>query len=146
MDKEGHFIKVNEDEGAVEVKVDPEIYPLSIIYQACDVFLDRAHVFIKGDPESEVKVVLKPKDKDMDLRDLGGEFSNELVNYSSYFIRKYINKDMRNTILKRAFLTGNDKDKEEAEKKVERLEKSQEKIDLGEKVPIVEDEKENSES
>ena len=77
-------IEMNDDDNCVSVSINPSIYPLDVIYSAAYVFLDRAYVFIDGDPQKNVVVELKPKDGKTDLETLGRELNNELLNYAVY--------------------------------------------------------------
>ena len=88
----------------VKVKINAKIYPLEIIYSAAYVFLDRSYIIIDGDPNSEVIVTLKPKDKTK-CDNLADEFNNELVNYAHFKSKSDQNSDIRNMILQRALLT-----------------------------------------
>ncbi len=126
-------IKIEKKENSVLVKINPKIYPLPIIYQAADVFIDKNFVFLDGDPEKEVLVTIKPKKKE-NLEKIAGDFNNELLNYSAYFVRAATNRDLREQMLKRAFFTvTGDKPRDEEFK--EKL-SEKEKIDIGTKVPI----------
>src|SRR4051812_15841935 len=72
-------------EGAVHLTVDGALYPLDALYGAAYVFIDRCFVFLAKDPAAganQVKVTLSPKrgePTEAALRDLVGEFSNELL-------------------------------------------------------------------
>jgi His-Xaa-Ser system protein HxsD len=66
----------------VTVPVDTAIYPLDVIYGAAYVLMDRAYVLLTPADSGGVDVKLsgrKPLD-DEGLRQLGGEFANELTN------------------------------------------------------------------
>jgi len=129
----GMNIRIEEKENSVLVRINPKIYPLPIIYQAADVFIDKNYVFLDGDPEKEVLVTIKPKDKE-DLEKVAGDFHNELLNYSAYFVRAAVNRDLREQMLKRAFFSvagTHPVDEKFKEKLAEK-----EKIDIGTKVPI----------
>ena len=91
-------------EESVLLNINPEIYPLSVIYSAAYVFLDKAYIFLDGSPESEVFVELKPKDN-ADLEKLGSDFYNELINYADYSSRAEKTRKIREMILQRAILT-----------------------------------------
>ena len=65
---------------SVVLSINPKLYALETVYSAAYVFLDRAYILLDGDPEKEILVKLKPKQKE-DLDKLGGEFFNELINY-----------------------------------------------------------------
>lgn len=129
MEKEN--IKINND-GSVVISADHAIYPLETIYQASYLFLDKAYIHFSGDPEAEIKVKLTPKeDLDEDqIKNLAGEFFNELINVglrnkiseNSKTIREYIvsaalvgaSKDLQNEIKnKRDGVNLNDLDDDE---------------------------------
>lgn len=91
---------------SLEFTINTKIYSLKAIYQAAYLFLDKVHVFLDGNPEKEIKVVMKLKAPNQSLRsDLGQvlekiaeEFFNELLNQllrekvseSNAKIREYI--------------------------------------------------------
>ena len=64
------------------LKVDTTIYPLSAVYAAAYVFLDRAYVQLDRGKKNEVIVQLKGKEELTENRKsaLRGEFGNELLN------------------------------------------------------------------
>ena len=124
----------------VEFKINPAIYPLGVIFQTADVFIDRAYVYLDGDTEKEISVVLKPKEKEEDLEKCAGDFQNELVSYAAYFVRAQVNKDIREAMLKRAFLSVspiNERMDEKEHKEFESKKLEKVKIDIGTKVPIM---------
>jgi len=127
-------IKIEKKENSVLVKINTKVYPLPIIYQAADVFIDRCYVFLDGDPEKEVLVTIKPKEGNADLEKVAGDFHNELLNYSAYFVRAAVNRDLREQMLKRAFFSVTGEKPRDEEFKEKLAEK--EKIDIGTKVPI----------
>lgn len=123
--------KIDDKEKTVLIKINTKIYPLPIIYQVADVFIDRAYVFLDGEPSKIVNVIIKAKDGNVDLKTISGEFNNELINYSAYFVRRQMNKELIETMMKKAFQTVSDKD-ECTEMNTGK------KIDLGASVPLVE--------
>jgi His-Xaa-Ser system protein HxsD len=93
---------------SVLLSINPKIYPLEAIYSAAYVFLDKVYIMLDGDPESEVIVELKPKNKQNsreELEALGREFNNELINYSDYQKRSERTARVRELIMQRALLT-----------------------------------------
>ena len=96
--------EISIEDGSVILKVNPKLYPLEVIYSAAYVFLDRAYVLLDGDPKKEVIVKLMPKEKH-DLKKLGGEFFNELINYADYNKRAKETKSIREMLLQRALIT-----------------------------------------
>jgi His-Xaa-Ser system protein HxsD len=68
--------------GAVHLRVDVAIHPLSAVYAAAYVFLDRCFVLLDKPAEQQLRVTLAPRKPGADdaaLRALVGEFSNELL-------------------------------------------------------------------
>ena len=96
--------EISIEDGSVILKVNPKLYPLDAVYSAAYVFLDRAYVLLDGDPKKEVIVKLMPKEKH-DLKKLGGEFFNELINYADYNKRAKETKSIREMLLQRALIT-----------------------------------------
>ena len=66
----------------VTVPVDTALYPLDVIYGAAYVLMDRAFVLLTPADAGSVDVKLSGRDPldDEGLRELGGEFANELTN------------------------------------------------------------------
>lgn len=101
-------IKINKREGCVRLSINPEIYPLDVIYSAAYVFLDRVYILLSGDMKNiQVELRMKERaDKREDLlKKLAREFCNELLNYSFYKQQVEKNAALREVILKRALLT-----------------------------------------
>ncbi len=98
-------IEIHKDEKYVVVSVNPKIYNLPIVYAAAYVLIDRAYVILDGDPNEEILVKLRPKEKDYDLEKLGRELNEELLNYSVYMVQSVQNKEIRDAIMKRAMET-----------------------------------------
>ena len=66
----------------IEFRINTKIYSLTTIYQTAYLFLDKAYVFLDGQPDKEIKVFLKAKGKisGKGLEEMAGEFYNELLN------------------------------------------------------------------
>ena len=96
--------KIKIKNGSAVLSVNPRVYPLEAVYSAAYVFLDKAYMLLDGDPKKEILVELKPKSKE-DLKKLGLEFFNELINYADYQKRAKQTKEIRETILQRALIT-----------------------------------------
>ena len=68
--------------GAVHLRVDLTLYPLSAVYASAYVFLDRCFVLLDKPDAHTVRVTLAPRKAGADeavLRAFVGEFSNELL-------------------------------------------------------------------
>jgi len=128
-------LEINEQENVVLVSISPRIYPLPVVYSAAYTFIDTCYVLIDGDPREEILVELRPKNK-TDLKTIGREFNNELINYANYAAQCTRNAKLREAILKRVLLTHEtqtkgseeqtiDKWKESFVKRLEELQKSE---------------------
>ena len=98
-------IEVNKSKGNVIISVNPKVYGLDTIFSAAYIFIDNAYVIVDGDPNEEIIVQLRAKDKKTDLEKLGREFNNELINYSFYGIQTARSMPIRAAIIQRAFKT-----------------------------------------
>lgn len=90
---------------SVVLKVNPKVYPLDVVYSTAYTFLDTVYVLFDGDPDTEILVSLKPKNKGVDLQTLGSEFFNELINFGDYAKRAEKTKEIREALLQRALFT-----------------------------------------
>lgn len=97
-------LEVFEREGFILVSVNPKFYPLEVVFSAAYAFIDRCYVLVDGDLSDEVIVELRPKSA-ADLKVLGREFNNELVNYAAYSASLARTAAIREAILKRVLLT-----------------------------------------
>jgi His-Xaa-Ser system protein HxsD len=93
--------------GSIKLLLDPKIYPLEAIYGASYVFIDKAYLFLKSGPSGKIEVSLKGKKKlsKKQLRDLKGEFLNELLNYTLRINLAKYNKKIREHIVSRALFS-----------------------------------------
>lgn len=94
-------INLKQEDNRVVVRVNPDIFPLEVIYSAAYVMIDRAFVMVDGDPKENIYVDLKPKESS-NLKKLGHKFNNELLNYAVYVTQAARNKDLREAIVSRA--------------------------------------------
>ena len=128
-------LKINKKENKVIVSINTKLYPIEAIYGAAYVFIDKAYVFLDGNPEKEVLVQLKGK-KDLtvkDIKKLASEFLNELLSSS---LRSQISKNnskIREYIVGAALIGASG---EISEEKTESIEKKEwEEDPLGIAVP-----------
>lgn len=75
--------KINQKENQIVFWLNSKTYPLEAVYSTAYVFLDKAYVYLDGDPKKETIVSLKGKEKlnKKQIQILRGEFCNELLNY-----------------------------------------------------------------
>ncbi len=81
--------KVNEKSNTFRLLINQKIYPIDIVMDTCLVFIDKYYVFLDIE-KGKIRIDLKPKEgvSKGEIKDIAGEFSNELLNQT---IRKKIN-------------------------------------------------------
>lgn len=93
---------VNKKESAV-FSVNPKVYSFESIVNAAYAFLDKAHVFLDGDPKTKIKVSLKAKEScTLSAEDLKGEFHNALLEQDLRLRLAKDNKKLREYIVGQA--------------------------------------------
>ncbi|MBL7197984.1 MAG: hypothetical protein ISS47_07780 [Candidatus Omnitrophica bacterium] len=107
-------IKISKD--CVELKVNPKVYSKETIYSAGYVFLDKAYILLDQDKD-KIIVHLYPQKKSEDLKKLGLDFYNELLNYSHYFSRAKTNAEAVKALMQRALFSAAPSMVQEAEDK-----------------------------
>ncbi len=122
----------NNKENFVKVTVNPKVYSLQTIYAAGYVFLDRSYILLDQDNKKNIEVYLFPQKRGQDLKRLGFEFYNELLNYAHYFSRAKANAEAVKAIMQRALFSASPSLAEEAEEKeiqdlIKELEEEEEK-------------------
>ncbi|MBI2558988.1 hypothetical protein HYW20_06725 [Candidatus Woesearchaeota archaeon] len=92
-------------EGSLVISVNPKIYPLDVIFSAAYLFTDKNYIVLDGNPEEEVLVEIKPKEKTDAMERIADEFNNELINYGAYAVQTSRNAHTRLHILQRVLQT-----------------------------------------
>ena len=95
-------MELNEAQNYVLVSINPKIYPLSVVFSAAYIMLDRAYTVIDGDPEKEIVVTLRPKEQAMKLERLARDFNDELINYAVHLEQSKRTQKMREEFIKKA--------------------------------------------
>ena len=100
-------IDVEVKRNTVSIRVKTKIFPLEVIYSASYAMLDRAYIFLDGDPNDEIFACFTGKKEQTaeELVKLGRDFNNELINYAVYITQATRNKGLREAIIKRALFT-----------------------------------------
>ena len=96
-------LMIDKKKNRVLVSINPNIYPLDVVYSACYSLIDRAFIIIDGHPAEEIIVELRPKKK-MNLEKLGRLLNEELLSYAFYKSKARQNKTLREILMKTAFL------------------------------------------
>jgi len=97
-------LEIDEKEGYVLISVNPKIYPVDVVLSAAYLFTEKNYVLLDGDPKDEIVVEIRPKEKD-DLKRIGMEFNNELIEYANYAVSTIKNEKLREAIIQRVMLT-----------------------------------------
>ncbi len=111
-------------ENSVIISVDVNFYALDLIYSAAYNFLDNAYVFLDGDPKNIIEVTLKGKENlaEKELKELAGEFFNELINVGVRDNISKNNKMIREYIVSAALIGASKELQEKIEKKSKEIE------------------------
>jgi len=88
-------------DGSIFFSVNPKIYPMDVIFSAAYVFTDKNYIILDGNPEEEIVVEIKPKEKVEDMGKIAMEFNNELVNYGAYAVQAARNAHLRHIIMQK---------------------------------------------
>ena len=129
--------KINAKENKIIVPVNSQLYPLEAIYGAAYVFLDRAYLFLDGNPKKQIWIHLKGKKKlaKKELKDLAGEFYNELLNCALRDKISKNNQKIREYIVARALFSTTEEKKAKKEIKKETKKEEWQKDTLGIAIP-----------
>ncbi len=91
--------------GWVKLVINTKIYPLTTVYSAGYIFLDRAYIYIDKEKKDRITIWLFSKNKKEPLDNLGMEFCNELLNYAHYFTSLKVNADAVKVLMQRALFS-----------------------------------------
>lgn len=123
MVKDRKGLKIEKKKNQLLISLNPKIYPLEAVYGACYVFIDRAYLFLDGNPEKEIRVFIKGKEElnSKELEKLAGEFKNELLNYTLRLTIAKNTKKIRETIVEKALFSALPHEEIVAEEKEEKV-------------------------
>jgi len=108
IDKKNNYIKL---------KVNSKVYSLATIFAAGYTFLDKVYILLDKDNKGNIFIFLSPQKKNSNLKKIGLEFFNELLNYSHYFSTSKTNSETIKLILQRALFSANPSMSREVENK-----------------------------
>jgi len=105
------MVKTNADNCVIKV-LKTSIYPVEAIYGASYVFIDRVYIYLDSKKNSEVEVCLTGKKKltANKLKEIEGEFMNELLNYVQRLSISKNTKKIREMIIERALYSSVNED------------------------------------
>jgi len=90
-------MNINSKDNKIIFEINAKIYPKEVIYKTCYAFIDRAFVYLDIFKKNLITVTLQGK-KNLNkkqLKDIKGEFSNELMNV---LLRENISKKNQKTL------------------------------------------------
>lgn len=123
----------------IELILNPKIYSKETLFSASYIFLDKAYIILDENKDGLI-VKIMPKDNHEDLKKLGGNFLNELINFEDYFNRAKKTDKLREMMLQK-ILVNNDVLPEE----VDQLQEDDEEIELDEETKKLLEDIENEE-
>ena len=85
--------------------INPKIYPIDIVYSASYIMIDKAFILLDGDPFREIKVEIRKKGKEQDIKQVIEEFNQELLNYAVYRSQTEKNKALTDAVMEKILLT-----------------------------------------
>jgi len=100
MTKQDDFVEVDTKRNTVIVKVNAGVFPIDIIYGAAYSLIDRAYVILDGDPGSEIYAIMKPRNFQGSLEELGRLFYDELLNFAFYTVQSIRNKEIKEALVR----------------------------------------------
>jgi His-Xaa-Ser system protein HxsD len=105
-------MKQNIKNNVLKLKINSRVYPPEAVYSTCYVFIDRAYLFLDGEPKKEIRVTMKGKKNlsKKQLESMAGEFSNELLSAALRINLARHNKKMRQRIVERALVSAIEED------------------------------------
>jgi His-Xaa-Ser system protein HxsD len=120
----------------VKIYLKRDLYSKESIFAAGYVFLDKVYILLDQEKDN-ILVYLYPKKTNSNLKRLGFEFLNELLNYSHYFSRSKANAKSMQDIMQKALFSAapslaeehQDKEIEALIKELEEEEKNEQKKD-----------------
>jgi len=86
------------------LSIDPQIYSKETIFAAGYVFLHKSYILIDKE-KSKFIVSLYSQGKGVNLKKLGMDFYNELLNYGHYFSQAKLNAQAVKSIMQRALFS-----------------------------------------
>ena len=108
---------VDKKDNYIRLKVNSKVYPLETIFAAGYTFLDKVYILLDKDKKGNIFIYLSPQKKTKDLKKIGLEFFNELLNYSHYFTIAKVNSETIKLILQRALFSASPSMAKDAEDK-----------------------------
>ena len=113
--------KIEENRKCACIRVNHKVYSLDTIFAAGYVFLDRAYILLDR-KEKYILIYLIPQKEEKDLRRMGLEFYNELLNYAHYSSRAKANAEIVKVIMQRVLFSVSPSLAKEAVKEAEEKE------------------------
>lgn len=81
------------------------IYPIDALLATAYSFLDRAHIVLDGNPEKNITVTIRPKDRRKNASRLAQDFADEITTYAAYKTVAEKNAAVKDAIIHRVLAT-----------------------------------------
>jgi His-Xaa-Ser system protein HxsD len=135
----------SQGEKQLKFKINTKIYPLESVYQAAYFFLDQVYIFLDGEPQKEIQVIMKFKKEvnEKNLEELAGEFYNELLNQLLRHKISQSNAKIREYIVSQALYNAVPNEVDELLKEVEEEDWQEDPLGIAKTWEEAQDEKEN---
>jgi hypothetical protein len=89
-----------------KININPRIYPIDLIYSSASMFLDKAFFFFEGNLDTEITVLIEPKEKETEGENLIKEFFNEVIVQFENSKRYASTKGIRDKFMNQVFEVG----------------------------------------
>ena len=97
---------INEESAIVHLN--PNTYNLDVIYSAAHILTDRAYFLLDGKPNTLISVTITRKTNNQSIKQLTGDFLNELINYSVNKNKTQEMLEFRNIVINKILSTNID--------------------------------------
>ena len=101
LDQQGNFL-VDEEKGYASLRLDRGVYPLPAVQFAAHQLASDANFIIDSDKSQKIIVEIFLKDNLKSIKKFFWKFKESIIGHSVYLIQSERNRDLRETILKKA--------------------------------------------
>ena len=91
----------------LHILIDPNVYPLEVIYRVCYQFTDRYYLWLERRESGEICVHITPKEAGLIPRHVQGSFGNALIDYAVRWSVARDTKKIREIIVSTALAEAN---------------------------------------
>ncbi|MGH2638354.1 MAG: His-Xaa-Ser system protein HxsD [Rhabdochlamydiaceae bacterium] len=104
------------DDGTLTISVYTSLYSLQALFRTCYLFTDRCYLFLEPEEsDAQVRVSIAAKSQGGKLKDVAGEFCNELINQKLRSDIAAETRPIRELIVAQAFAEADFRDQSQSE-------------------------------